>query len=291
MNNDKKILEQDVINSFILQSIQENRSSKKWSFFLKLVFLIFIFAFFFITISYFKNSNFKNSEHVGVIYINGLISDNRSSSSRNIIDLIDSAFYNNNCKAIILRINSPGGTPVQSNIIHDYIKEKRSLNIKPIYSVIEDMGTSGAYLIAIATEKIYCDPSSIVGSISASINTFGVVDILDKLGIERRLYKSGKHKSILNPFAERNQEDDEVILHNLNLVHNNFVSSVKKDRPFIKLDEDELFSGKFWIGREALEFGLVDGFYNVYSLSKDIIKLHNLVEYKHEIFFLNNLIR
>ncbi|HIH2762373.1 MAG TPA: S49 family peptidase [Candidatus Azoamicus sp.] len=188
---------------------------------------------------------------------------------------LDEAFNNKYSKAIILKINSPGGTPVQSNIIHNHIKKLRKIHVnKPIYSVIEDIGTSGAYLIAVASDKIYCDPYSIVGSIGVVVNSFGFSDAINRLGIERRIYKAGKNKVIMDPFLEKNLDDEKMLQHNLDIMHNNFINLVKENRykNLDSFDESNIFSGKFWVGKDALYLGLVDGFHDIYSLSSDVIK-------------------
>lgn len=221
-------------------------------------------------------------EHIAIIEINGIITE-KNNSSKNIINLLNDAFYNKNCKAIILKINSPGGTPVQTNIIHNYIKKLRNTKKKQIFSIIEDIGTSGAYLIATATEKIYCDPSSIVGSIGVIITSFGFVEVLNKIGIERRIYKAGQHKAIMDPFSEKNKNEEVIIQHNLDIIHENFITTVKKNRPNLtKSLQTEIFSGKFWTGKDAMELGLIDGFYDIYTLSSDVIEVNKTIDYNNE---------
>lgn len=271
------------IKDFLFENLIEKRRTRRWNIFFKLFFLSCIF---FLLYYVSKNSqiyNAKNADHVAVIEINGVISDKNHSNAKNIITSLNEAFENKNAKAVILKINSPGGTPVQASIIHNHIKKLRKFNsAKPIYSVIEDIGTSGAYLIAIAAEKVYCDPSSIVGSIGVLINSFGFVGAIDKLGIERRIYKAGKNKVIMDPFLEKNLDDEKILQHDLDIIHEIFSNFVKKNRypDSISFDQD-IFSGRFWIGKEALSIGLVDGFYDVYSLSYDVIKVNSLIDYNY----------
>lgn len=223
-----------------------------------------------------------NKEHIAIIEIKGIITENNN-NSKNIITLLNKAFYNANCKAIILKINSPGGTPVQTNIIHNYIKKIRTTKKKYIFAIIEDIGTSGAYLIATAAEKIYCDPSSIIGSIGVIATSFGFVEAINKLGIERRIYKAGKNKAIMDPFTEKNKNDEIIIQHNLEIIHENFIKTVKNNRPNISMhSKNDIFSGNFWIGNEAMELGLIDGFYDIYTLSSEIIEINNIIDYNNE---------
>lgn len=240
------------------------------------------------------NKSEIEKDHIAIIEINGIITE-KNNNSKNIIKLLNDAFYNTNCKAIILKINSPGGTPVQTNIIHNYIKKLRNAQKKNIFSIIEDIGTSGAYLIATATEKIYCDPSSIIGSIGVIITSFGFVDVMNKIGVERRIYKAGKNKAIMDPFTEKNKNDEIIIQHNLELIHENFINTVKKNRPNILItSQSEIFSGKFWTGKDAIELGLIDGFYDIYTLSSEIIEINNTIDYTNENIlntFINNLFK
>ncbi len=235
-----------------------------------------------ILISIIINKTEINKEHIAIIEIKGIITENNN-NSKNIINLLNKAFYNEKCKAIILKINSPGGTPVQTNIIHNYIKKIRTTKKKYIFSIIEDIGTSGAYLIATATEKIYCDPSSIIGSIGVIVTSFGFAEAINKIGIERRIYKAGKNKAIMDPFTEKNKNDEIIIQHNLNIIHQNFIKTIKKNRPNISLNsQNDIFSGIFWTGNEAMELGLIDGFYDIYTLSSEIIEINNIIDYNNE---------
>jgi len=287
-------LEQDLIKDLLYQNLHEKKIARRWGIFFKLLYfsIIIIILFIILTNSNTINQN-KNKEHIAIIEINSEISEKSKSSSKNIITNLDNAFNNQNSKAIIIKINSPGGTPVQSNIIHNHIKKLRNLNTnKPIFSVIEDIGTSGAYLIAVATEKIYCDPTSIVGSIGVILTTFGFVDAINKIGIERRVYKSGKYKALMDPFSIKEANEDKIIQHNVNLIHEHFINIVKKNRyTNIKYHDTDIFSGKIWIGSDALELGLVDGFYDIYTLSSDIIKLNTLVYYNMDSNIFNVLER
>jgi len=274
--------EENILNDLIYQNIIEKRRARRWGIFFKLIsiFILFMIIIFIINCSenkYFQN---KNLEHIAIIEINDIISDKSKINAKNIINSLNDAFNNKNVKAIIIKINSRGGTPVQANIIHNHIKRLRKIDSnKQIFSVIEDIGTSGAYLIAVATEKIYCDPSSIIGSIGVVLNSFGFTESMNKLGIERRLYKSGKYKVIMDPFSECNPEDESIIQHNLNVIHKNFINIVKKNRNNLKYNNSDLFSGKIWIGKDAFELGLVDGFYDIYTLSSDIIKINTIIDY------------
>lgn len=269
--------DKSIIQEILLDSLNQKRRSKRWKVYIFLFILMLFFSFIFY--------NNKNVDHVAIVEISGLISDKNRTNAKSIVAALNDAFSNKYSKAIVLRINSAGGTPVQSNIIHNHIKRLRAIyTTKRVYAVIEDIGTSGAYLVAVAAEKIYCDKFSIVGSIGVLINSFGFVDAINKLGVERRIYKAGKHKVIMDPFLEKKLEDEKILQDNLNSIHENFINIVRENRyknEFIS-DDNDIFSGKFWVGEDALSLGLVDGFNDVYSLSSEVIKLSSLREYNHE---------
>lgn len=276
--------EKIMLRDILFENLKQKRNSLKLKVFIFLFFLILFFSFIFY--------NNKNIDHVAVVEITGLISDKNQSNSKSITTALNQAFSNSYSKAVILKINSPGGMPVQSNIIYTHIKSLRKIYAtKPVYAVIEDIGTSGAYLIAVAAEKIYCDKFSLVGSIGVLINSFGFVNAIDKLGIERRIYKAGKYKVIMDPFLEKKIDEEKILQSNLNVMHKIFIEIVKENRykDTVILDDDDIFSGKFWVGEEALSLGLVDGLSDIYSLSTDFIKVSSLIYYNHEASIFNIL--
>lgn len=272
-------LDKGLIHELLFDNLVEKRRSRRWSIFFKCVFLLFLLLSFLFSFIFYNN---KKVEHVAIVDISGLISDKSYTNASSVIMSLEAAFSNKYSKAVILKINSPGGTPVQSNIIHNHIKKLRLNYInKPVYAVIEDIGTSGAYLIAVAAEKIYCDPFSIVGSIGVLVNSFGFSEAINKLGIERRVYKAGKNKVIMDPFLEKNLDDEKILQYNLDILHENFINIVKKNRynNSVICDENDIFSGKFWVGKDALSLGLVDGFADVYSLASDVMDEPFLIDY------------
>lgn len=223
----------------------------------------------------------QNNDHIAVIELNGTIDNEGQLNAKNIIAILNAAFFNISSQVVLIKINSPGGSPVQSSLIYKHIKRLKKISDKPIYSVIEDMGTSGAYLIALASDKIYCNPTSLVGSVGVVVSSFGYVDMLKKIGVERRIYKSGKYKILMDPFLETSREETDIIQHNINIINKYFINVVKKNR-LNKLNADyDVFTGNFWVGKDALTLGLVDGFSDIYTLAYDVIKITNLVYYNN----------
>ncbi len=269
-----------LMKDLITKIINDEKKKKRFSFFLKILSFILVgITCAFIYSNFTLSSKFGDNSHVALIDIEGNIDNKGKTSAKNIIYNLDSAFLNYNAKAVIIRINSSGGSPVQASIIHKHIKRLRKITKKPTYAVIEDIGTSGAYLIAIAAEKIYCNQTSIVGSIGVIINSFGYSELIKKLGIERRLYKSGKYKTLMDPFLERNKEDDEIIQHNISIINKYFINLVKQNRENKLSKNYDFFSGNFWLGRDALDLGLIDGFYDIHTLSYEIIMQPIIKEY------------
>lgn len=282
------------INSKWEKFLKENytTNNKKFNIKFKTKYIIFILI---VCIIYFIINNFyidekKYTPHIALITINGTITKDEEYHIQNIINSLTNAFSNNLTKGIILNINSPGGSPVQSHIIHDHIIKlrKENINIK-IYSLIEDIGASGAYLIASATHKIYCNKSSIVGSIGVILHSFNVNNIMKKIGIDRKLFHSGKNKGMLDPFSEQKSNEIIIINKSLNIVHEEFIKCVKNGRGSKLKYNKDIFSGKIWVGKEALNIGLIDGYYNINSISKNIIGELNIINYSTNDNLLNKI--
>jgi len=256
-----------LLEKLALASVVEQRRKRRWGIFFK--FLGFSYLFIMLLLFapiYLDNIDYgidKNEDFVALIEVKGVISADDPASADKVISSLRNAF-SSKAKAIIMRINSPGGSPVQSGYIYDEIKRLRAIEDyqdKKVYAVITDIGASGAYYIASAADEIYADKSSLVGSIGVTAAGFGFVDTIEKLGIERRSYTSGKHKSFLDPFQPMKKEETEFWQNVLNVTHQQFIDSVKKGRgDRLKYREHpELFSGLIWSGEQALELGLIDG--------------------------------
>lgn len=276
--------ERNTLEKILLAHIVEQRRSRRWGIFFKLITLIFILLF--ILIFYSASTTdlsqpvLAATPHIAQIKITGEIGTEETSSSDNIYKSLKNAFGSNHVKAVVLRINSPGGSPVQARQIFEEIRYYRNKNPKVrVYAVIEDIGTSAAYLIACGTEFIYADKTSIVGSIGAKIDSFGFVEAIHKLGIERRLYTAGKYKGILDPFTPRDPMVEGFINTQLEQVHQDFINNVREGRGKRLHETADTFSGLFWNGEQALPMGLIDGYGDIHTLARDIIKEDNIVDY------------
>ncbi len=280
LNDDKswKLLEKT-----LLASVQEQRRARRWGIFFKALTFIYLFgalALFSPALNFSKSGG--STAHTAVIEIRGMIADQEAASADNIVGSLRSAFEDANTKGIVLRINSPGGSPVQSGYVYDEIRRLRAEhpNIK-VYAVIADLGASGAYYIASAADAIYADKSSLVGSIGVTAATFGFVGAMEKLGVDRRVYTSGEHKAFLDPFQPQKPQETEFWQGVLTTTHKQFIAAVKQGRGDRLKDAEhpELFSGLIWSGEQALQLGLIDGLGNTSSVARDVIGEKELVDY------------
>ncbi len=280
-----------VMESVLKDSLIEQRRRRRWGIFFKIIVLVYFLVFLAMlagTLAL-KNQPFLDelgtplSEYTAVIKIEGTISATSDASADRIIPALKRAFKDPKAKAIILRINSGGGSPVQSGYVYDEIMRLRKLhNDKKVYAVITDIGASGAYYIAAAADEIYADKASLVGSIGVTAASFGFVDTMHKLGVQRRLYTSGEHKAFLDPFSPM-KEDETVFWEGvLDVVHNQFIDAVKKGRGDRLKDNPELFSGLIWSGEQAIPLGLIDGLGSASFVAREIVKAPHLVDFTNK---------
>jgi protease-4 len=282
MTIDNNSWEQKTISKMLEMTVTEMRARRRWGIFFKLVFI----GFFLLIISsviYETNMspNVARKPVTAVVNIDGEISADKDASADNIIPLLRKAFENSSAKAVMLRINSPGGAPVQTNQINTEIAFLRAkYPKKKVYAVIEDSGTSAAYMLACAADEIYADEASIVGSIGVLLDSFGFVDTMKKIGVERRLYTSGSNKGMLDPFSPTKPAQIAMLQRELDSLHTMFIDYVKASRGSKLIAAEDTFSGRFWIGIEAKKVGLIDGFGTPNTVARDIIGAPEMVEYE-----------
>lgn len=259
----------------------EQRRARRWGIFFKLLTFGYLFALLgVLLVGQDLSSETKPQEHTAIIEIKGAISADEDANADSIVWALREAFKEEKAKAVILRINSPGGSPVQAGYIYDEIKRLRANNPhKPLYAVISDIGASGAYYIAAAADEIYADKASLVGSIGVVAGGFGFVDLMEKVGVERRLYTAGEHKAFLDPFSPSDVSEKEFWQSVLNTTHRQFIDQVKKGRGDRLKDESKLFSGLVWTGEQALDLGLIDGLGSSSYVAREVINVEKLVDY------------
>jgi protease-4 len=218
--------------------------------------------------------------HTALIEIDGAIDTEGSGSADTVIPELNKAFADAGSAAIVLRINSPGGSPVQAGIIVDEIQRlKKGYPNKPLYVVVDEICASGGYYIAAAADKIYVNKASIVGSVGVLMDGFGFTGLMDKLGIERRLLTAGENKGFLDPFSPQSDKQKQHALAMLNEIHEQFISVVRAGRGKRLKENPEIFSGLYWTGAKAVEMGLADGFGTVDTVARDVVKAEDIIDY------------
>ncbi len=283
--------ERQMLQQVLNDTLIENRRKRRWGVFFKLLAFAYLFTLLGVMIwsDDLDMSKAVAKEHTAVVKVEGLIAAETKASADKIVTGLRNAFEDKKTKGVILRLNTPGGSSVQSRYINRELVRLREKYPKiPVYAVCVDLCASGGYYIAAGTDKIYADEGSIVGSIGVLINAFGFVDSMEKLGVERRLLTAGDHKGMLDPFSPLKPGDEEHVHEMLAQVHRQFIDAVKEGRgDRLKYqDHPEIFSGLFWSGEEAKQLGLIDDFGSSSYVAREVIGAEEIVDYtpKEEIW-------
>ena len=276
--------EHDLIRRLAFAALKEQRTARRWSIFFKLLMFAYLALLLYLYTPSLELEPGAESKHTAVVELKGVIAADKEASAENVIEGLRDAFEADNSVGVILRINSPGGSPVQSGYINDEIRRLRDkYPEKHLYAVIADMCASGAYYVAAAADKIYADKASLVGSIGVRMDGFGFVDAMDKLGVERRLLTAGEHKGFLDPFQPVKPEDVAQVKSMLDDIHEQFIEAVKTGRgERLKSDTPDLFSGYVWTGEQSVDIGLVDELASADQVARDVIGQETLVDYTRE---------
>jgi protease-4 len=282
--------QRDLLNRLAFANLNEQRRTRRWNIFFKLlIFTYLLIILISVNPNWYKNfSNISSdgieltAKHTALIEIAGVIAADTEASADTVITGLRNAFEDKDTAGIILRINSPGGSPVQAGYINDeIIRLRQKYPQTPIYTVITDICASGGYYIAAATDKIYADKASIVGSIGVLMNGFGFVETLNKLGVERRLLTAGEHKGFLDPFSPMKETDVAHVQTVLGQIHQQFVNVVKTGRGERLKDKEhpELFSGLIWTGEQGIKLGLVDELGSASHVARDVIGAEEIIDF------------
>jgi protease-4 len=273
--------ERETLEKLVFATVKEQRAARRWSIFFKLMFLG--LAFFAIWAYFdfnFGGSDMEVGRHTALIEIDGTIESDGSGSANTVIPSLNKAYSDAGAAAIVLHINSPGGSPVQAGMIVDEIlRLKKGYPNKPLYVVVDEICASGGYYIAAAADKIYVNKASIVGSVGVLMDGFGFTGLMDKLGVERRLMTAGENKGFLDPFSPQSDKHKAHAQEMLNEIHQQFIEVVRAGRGKRLKETPETFSGLYWTGAKAVEMGLADGYGTVDSVARDIVKAEDIVDY------------
>jgi protease-4 len=273
--------QRDLVNRLAFASLNEQRRARRWNIFFRFLLALYLGA---ILLAYWPTDwtaiSTTGGKHTSLVELKGVISDETEASADNVIAGLKDAFEDKNTAGIILRINSPGGSPVQSAYIYNEIRRlRKKYPDTPLYAVVSDMCASGGYYVASAADKIYADKSSIVGSIGVRMDSFGFVGSLEKLGVQRRLYTAGENKGFLDPFLPVKPSDVDHVKKLLDDIHEQFIASVKEGRGNRLSDNPQLFSGLFWTGEESLGLGLIDAIGSAGYVAREVIGEEEIVDY------------
>ncbi|HKX44078.1 MAG TPA: signal peptide peptidase SppA [Burkholderiaceae bacterium] len=259
--------------------LMDRRSERRWRVFFRLSWLLLVIAIAYGVFAARTKTAAPSGPHTALIEVRGEIAEGVEASAENLVSGIKSAFEDNGAQAIVLRINSPGGSPVQAGIVNDEIRRLKKLHNKKVYAVVEETCASGAYYIAVAADEIYVDKASIVGSIGVLMDSFGATGLMEKLGVERRLLTAGENKGIGDPFSPLAPKQRAYIQAMLDQIHHQFIQVVRDGRGKRLKETPEMFSGLFWNGEQALQLGLADHLGNLDYVAREVVKAEEVVDY------------
>ncbi len=273
--------ERKVLEKVALAAITEQRAARRWGMVFKMLILLYLFVVLFIGMGWVKRAGeWSLGKHTALVELRGVIAANTQASADNITSGLQAAFKDGNTQGVVLRINSPGGSPVQAGYINDEMKRLRALHPNiPLYVVVEDICASGGYYVAAAADKIYVDKASIVGSIGVVMDGFGFTGTMEKLGVERRAISAGENKKFLDPFSPINPVHKEFAEKMLADIHGQFIAVVREGRGKRLKETPEIFSGLVWVGPKSIELGLADAIGSVDSVARDVIKAEDVVDF------------
>ena len=274
-----------IVQRLAFAAINEQRKARRWRIFFILLTFLYLTPFVLLTLdvqefNVLDKAKKSSTQHTALVRLSGIIAQGEKAGSETVIKGLRNAFADEDTAGIVLEINSPGGSPVQSSDIYEEIKRLRKKHEDtPLYAVVTDIAASGGYFVAAAADKIYVNRSSLVGSIGVRMDSFGLVDMIEKLGIERRLLTAGRHKGLLDPFLPENPDQKQHIQVMLDQVHEHFITAVREGRGERLAEHPDLFSGLIWSGEEAVKMGLADDFGNANQIAREIIKQEELVDF------------
>ncbi len=271
--------ERSVLEKLALETLTERKRERRWKYFWRFSVLGVLLLLFSMAWRTGGSSAAPSLPHTALIDVKGEIAADNEASAEALIDALRAAFEDDGSKGIILRVNSPGGSPVQSGIVNDEIRRLKEKHKKPGYAVVEESCASGAYYIAVAADQIYVNKASIVGSVGVLMDGFGFTGLMQKAGVERRLITAGENKGLLDPFSPMSAKHKEYAQAMIDQIHQQFIKVVKEGRGKRLKETPETFSGLFWNGEQAVALGLADGLGTVDSVARDLIKAEELIDY------------
>ncbi len=271
---------EQLLAQFALSYLADRRSERRWRAFFRLAWLaFFLFLAWLLFFSQRHPGGAPSTPHTALIELRGEIAVDTEASAELMLSALKNAFEDQGAEAVVLRINSPGGSPVQAGIVYDEIKRLKAIHHKKVYAVVEEICASGAYYIAAAADEIYVDKASIVGSIGVLMDGFGYTGLMEKLGVERRLLTAGSNKGMLDPFTPMSAQQRGYAQAMLDQIHGQFIAVVKEGRGKRLKETPETFSGLFWNGEQAVKMGLADDFGSLDYVAREVVKAEEVIDY------------
>ena len=278
--------ERATLEKVALRALDEQRRARQWSILFRLLWFMLVFLVVAAALGWIGGGSkepIRTGKHTALVELRGVIGVESRASADKMIQALNAAFKDKHTQGVVLRINSPGGSPVQAGYINDEIRRLRAKYPQvPLHAVVQDLCASGGYYVAVAADRIYVDKASLVGSIGVIMSSFGFTGAMDKLGIERRAYTAGENKDFLDPFAPENPAHREHAKKMLEEIHQQFIKVVRDGRGTRLKDSPEIFSGLVWTGERAVQLGLADGYGSLDSVARDVFKAENVVDYTPE---------
>lgn len=272
--------ERQTLEKLAFATLNEQRARRRWNIFFRFATLLLIVIGLWLTFWQGGGEDSVVGPHTALIEIDGTIESGTSGAADNVVPALNRAYSDEAAVGIILRINSPGGSPVQAGIINDEINRlRKEYPKKQLFVVVDEMCASGGYYVAAAADKIFVNKASIVGSIGVLMEGFGFTGLMEKMGVERRLMTAGENKGFMDPFSPQSEKQKDFAQDMLNEVHQQFIDVVRQGRGSRLKETPETFSGLFWSGAKAVEIGLADGFGTVESVARNELKAEELVDY------------
>jgi len=284
--------ERKVVEKIALAGIAEQRRARRWGIFFKLLTFAYITWIILLVTGWHATEAPKAEKHTALVEIDGLIAPGTDASADRVTSALQAAFEDERTQGVVLRINSPGGSPVQAQAIYDEMRRLRKKYPKiPLYAVVEDLCASGGYYVAVGADRIYVSKSSIVGSIGVRMDGFGVTGLMEKLGIERRLLTAGENKGMLDPFLPLEETHKRYALELMNEIHEQFIAVVREGRGDRLRETPEMFSGLIWSGQKGIELGLADAVGSLDYVAREVVKAEEIVDYTEKENFAERLVR
>jgi protease-4 len=273
--------ERDLVANLATAALKEQRRARRWGIFFKLLTFAYLTFILVIAVDWSGRAEMSSGKkHTAMVEVSGVIAPNTDASAERVTASLQAAFKDKNTQAVVVRCNSPGGSPVQAQTIYDEMRRLRKKYPEiPLYAVVEDVCASGGYFVAVGADRIFVSKASVVGSIGVLMNGFGFTGLMEKIGVERRLITAGENKGMLDPFSPMTDKDVQHAKELMADIHQQFISVVREGRGKRLKENADTFSGLIWTGQKSVELGLADGFGSLESVARDVVKAEDIVDF------------